>query len=82
MDARPSDAIALAVRTEAVIAIKQKVLEQAKVTLVSISSEQQEELGILDPDVNKPSGDFNNIDKEQWEEILAEMDPDDFKYKM
>ena len=82
IDARPSDAIALAVRTKAVIAVKEKVLEQAKVTLVSIDAEQQEELGIIDPVTNKPSGDFSNIEKEKWEEILAEMDPEDFKYKM
>ncbi len=82
IDARPSDAIALAVRTSAVIAVKEKVLEQAKVTLVSVDAEQQEELGIMDPEVNKPSGDFSNIDKEKWEEILAEMDAEDFKYKM
>ena len=82
IDARPSDAIALAVRTSAVIAVKEKVLEQAKVTLVSVDAEQQEELGIMDPETNKPSGDFSNIDKEKWEEILAEMDPEDFKYKM
>ena len=28
------------------------------------------------------SQNFANIDKEKWEQILAEMDPDDFKYKM
>ena len=56
IDARPSDAIALAVRTNAVITIKEKVLEQAKVTLVSVDAEQQEELGIIDPETNKPSG--------------------------
>lgn len=25
--------------------------------------------------------DFKNIDKEKWQELLAELDPDDFKYK-
>ncbi len=82
IDARPSDAIALAVRTSAVIAVKEKVLEQAKVTLVSVSPEEGEELGIIDPEITKPSGDFTNIDKEKWEEILSEMDEEDFKYKM
>ena len=82
IDARPSDAIALGVRTSAVIAVKQKVLEQAKVKLVSADPEEQEEFGIIDPETNKPAGDFNTIEKEKWEEILAEMDPEDFKYKM
>jgi hypothetical protein len=29
-----------------------------------------------------PSSDFQAIDKERWEEILSQLDPDDFKYKM
>ena len=73
LDARPSDAIALAVRTDAKIAVKETVLKQAQVTLVSVTAPDEE---------TKAAQDFTNIDKEQWEEILAEMDPEDFKYKM
>jgi hypothetical protein len=28
------------------------------------------------------SKDFQAIDKDKWEEILQQLDPDDFKYKM
>lgn len=76
LDARPSDAIALAVRTDAKIYVTAEVLKQAQVTLVSVSSPDDE------TQVGKEAKDFTNIDKEQWEEILAEMDPEDFKYKM
>lgn len=77
LDARPSDAIALAVRTDARISVKADVLKQAQVTLVSVSAPDEE-----GGEIGKTAKDFTNIDKEQWEEILAEMDPEDFKYKM
>lgn len=76
LDARPSDAIAIAVRTDAKIYVKEEVLQKAQVTLVSVSSPDEE------IEVVTKAKDFTNIDKEQWEEILAEMDPEDFKYKM
>jgi hypothetical protein len=31
---------------------------------------------------DEQSKDFRSIDKEKWEEILGQLDPDDFKYKM
>jgi len=84
IDARPSDAIALAVRTDAQIMVAEEVLEQAQVTLVSVgtSEDGEEEFEVLSGDDEPRSANFANIDKEKWEEILAEMDPDDFKYKM
>ena len=84
IDSRPSDAIALAVRTSAQIMVNRSVLDQAQVTLVSATTneEGEEEFGIVGSDSETPSTNFANIDKEKWEEILAEMDPDDFKYKM
>ena len=33
-------------------------------------------------DAEADAQNFANIDKEKWEQILSEMDPDDFKYKM
>ncbi|MCB0343475.1 MAG: bifunctional nuclease family protein [Bdellovibrionales bacterium] len=84
IDARPSDAIALAVRVKAPIMVKEEVLEQAQVTLVAVSAEENEAEGV---DV-EPSGgqtedkNFATIEKDRWADILAEMDPDDFKYKM
>ncbi len=83
IDARPSDAIALAVRTNAQIVVKPEVLEQAQVTLVAVNTEDgEEEYEIAGSDEDREKKNFANIDKEKWSEILAEMDPDDFKYKM
>ena len=84
IDARPSDAIALAVRTDAQIMVAEEVLEQAQVTLVSVgtSEDGEEEFEVVSGGDEARSANFANIDKEKWEEILAEMDPDDFKYKM
>jgi hypothetical protein len=32
-------------------------------------------------DAMSPFKDFKEIDKDKWNEILEELDPDDFKYK-
>ena len=65
IDARPSDAIAIALRTEAPIFVKDDVLSKSQ---KSNDSPQP----ILNPD-----------NKEQWSEILENLDPEDFsKYKM
>lgn len=91
IDARPSDAIALAVRTSSPIYVSASVLEKAKVTLVEVKTEEGEEEYEFrstseQEDSNteiKGSGkNFATIEKGQWAEILASMDPDDFKYKM
>lgn len=90
IDSRPSDAIAIALRAAAPIYVSQKVLEQAKITFAdqqkqqgkaSEASENEEESpeGEVPP---APGGDFSSIDKEKWNEILDDLDPDDFKYKM
>ena len=67
MDSRPSDAIAMALRSKTPIYVAKEVLEQSSVL-------QQTEEG-KDPD-------FANVSKEKWGEILDKMSPDDFKYKM
>ena len=86
-DSRPSDAIALALRSAAPIFVTQAVLDQAKVTFQSSppegdpvppSSDSQE----VEAGSPPQAGDFTNIDKEKWIEILNNLDPDDFKYKM
>ena len=82
IDSRPSDAIALAVRTNAQITVREAVLAQAKVTLVAVDPEETEEFELKPDEQESESQNFANIDKEKWEQILAEMDPDDFKYKM
>src|SRR5207244_9374992 len=67
IDSRPSDAIALALRTKSPIYVAKAVLEASSVL-------QQTEEG------NEP--DFANVSKEKWAEILEKMSPEDFKYKM
>ena len=96
LDARPSDAIALGIRTSAIINVSAHVLEQAKVTLVPVENPE----GVVEAGEGAEGldGEFaqeyemiseegielenlSNIDEEKWEEILEDMDPDDFKYK-
>ena len=85
IDSRPSDAIALAVRMACPIVVAAQVLEQAQVTLVAVNptgNEDEVEFRPVDESGEATSTNFANIEKEKWAEILAEMDPDDFKYKM
>ncbi len=89
LDARPSDAIAMALRASAPIFVAQQVLDQAKVAFASqgdalsqpsrpAEGESAEEGG----EGESSSSDFQAVDKAKWEEILSQLDPDDFKYKM
>lgn len=82
IDARPSDAIALAVRVGASITVDHGVLDQAQVTLVAVDPEEMEEVDVETMDEESGKQNFANIEQAKWEEILEEMDPDDFKYKM
>ena len=87
IDSRPSDAIAIALRAAAPIYVTQRVLEQAKITFAE-QQKQQNKGGENEGDTVEgdnpptPGGDFSSIDKEKWNEILDNLDPDDFKYKM
>lgn len=83
LDSRPSDAIALALRASAPIFVAQQVLDQAKITFSS-ETQPSEDAASADSQNNpeSKSQDFKNIDKDKWNEILNELDPDDFKYKM
>ncbi len=67
IDSRPSDAIALALRTKSPIYVAKAVLEVSSIL-------QQAEEG--------KETDFMSVAKEKWAEILENMSPDDFKYKM
>jgi len=69
IDSRPSDAIALALRTKSPIYVAKEVLEASSIL-------QQSEEG-KEPNVANVS----NVSKEKWAEILEKMTPDDFKYK-
>ena len=66
IDSRPSDAIALALRTKSPIYVAKAVLEASSIL-------QQAEEG------SEP--DFSHVSKEKWAEILEKMSPEDFKYK-
>ena len=68
IDSRPSDAIALALRTKSPIYVAKAVLEASSML-------QQNE------DAELPVENVSNVSKEKWAEILEKMGPDDFKYK-
>lgn len=91
LDARPSDAIALALRASAPIYVAQSVLAQAKVAfggvdpLAAMEVEEPQDAGEeqeAEGEEVDPSKDFTSVDKDKWEELLTDLDPDDFKYKM
>lgn len=67
LDARPSDAIAVALRTEASIFINEKVFEKARF-VVKIENNQVE----ITPRASAKS----------WQELLEHLNPESFKYKM
>ena len=69
IDSRPSDAIALALRTKSPIFVAKAVLEASSML------QQNEESG------ERPVEDVSNVSKEKWAEILEKMAPEDFKYK-
>lgn len=93
-DCRPSDAIALALRASAPIFVTDQVLDHAKTTFSGtpmppgvaepeIPTEENAEGGTDHTEPPQEAGqDFNSIDKDKWKDILSELDPDDFKYKM
>lgn len=67
IDARPSDAISLALRAKCPIYVHKSVLEASSVL-------QQTEEG--------KDQDLSNVSRDKWAEILEKMSPEDFKYKM
>lgn len=90
IDSRPSDAIAMALRASAPIYVAQKVLEQAKIVFSqqapSDASSQDQEIvegGEDDEEgTTRIQKNLRTVDREQWAEILKNLDPDDFKYEM
>jgi bifunctional DNase/RNase len=67
VDARPSDAISLALRTKSPIYVAKAVLEASSVLQQVDDSKEQ---------------DLSNVSRDKWADILEKMSPDDFKYKM
>jgi len=72
LDARPSDAISLALRTGTPIYVADGVLKATEASRVS-----QEE-----PVVLEGERDLSDVSPDEWVDILKNLDPDDFKYKM
>jgi hypothetical protein len=72
IDSRPSDAIALALRTKSPIYVAKAVLEASSIL-------QQPEEGAEPPAAGVAN--VSNVAKEKWSEILEKMSPEDFKYK-
>jgi len=70
IDSRPSDAIALALRTKSPIYVAKAVVEASSILQ---QAEEGKEGGVAN---------VSNISKEKWAEILEKMSPEDFKYKM
>jgi hypothetical protein len=67
IDARPSDAISLALRTKSPIYVAKEVLEASSVVQQTDDGKEQ---------------DLSSVSRDKWAEILEKMSPDDFKYKM
>lgn len=67
IDARPSDAISLALRTKSPIYVAKEVLEASSVVQQGDDANDQ---------------DLSSVSRDKWAEILEKMSPDDFKYKM
>jgi len=76
LDCRPSDGLALAVRSSAPVFVAEDVLAEAQVTISEALIESVED------SEQESEENFANIDKDRWAQILSSMDPDDFKYKM
>jgi uncharacterized protein len=68
IDSRPSDAIALALRTKSPIYVAKAVLEASSM----LQQSEEAEGGVEN---------VSNVSKEKWAEILEKMSPEDFKYK-
>ncbi|HKN00209.1 MAG TPA: bifunctional nuclease family protein [Candidatus Binataceae bacterium] len=71
IDSRPSDAIALALRTKSPIYVAKQVL------LDSSEPQELQNDGAATSDQNLAS-----VSRDKWSEILERMSPEDFKYKM
>lgn len=89
LDARPSDAISLALRMGCPIFVSRDVIAASgNKEEEEVSADEEAEAGLEgddhDEDDDKVEGtlDLSEIDREEWNEILQNLDPNDFKYKM
>ncbi|MGH7812549.1 MAG: bifunctional nuclease family protein [Candidatus Binataceae bacterium] len=70
IDSRPSDAIAIALRTKSPIYVAKKVLEASSELHESGAESQGSDQNLA------------GVSRDKWAEILERMAPEDFKYKM
>jgi bifunctional DNase/RNase len=86
IDARPSDAIALALRTKSPILCESQVLEQAHlIQRPAAASQAEESAEKAQTDSNAPAGPrpLMATDTRSWQQILEDLKPEDFgKYEM
>lgn len=88
MDCRPSDAMAISLRASAPIYVAQAVLDQAKVSFSQQEGSSGEEGGNSSDESQEGDkegekrDEFITTSREKWSDLLAKLDPDDFKYKM
>jgi bifunctional DNase/RNase len=78
VDARPSDAIALALRTGAPIFVARAVVEAVAAAAERAGAERS----APGPEPAGDTPDLSEVAPEEWGRILEKLDPDDFKYKM
>lgn len=74
IDSRPSDAIALALRTDATIFVEEKVLEEAK-SIEFAEPEPKDAEGGFEGQAERPSAGEDPEDVKKW---LEDLKPDDF----
>lgn len=74
LDARPSDAISLALRTGCPIFVSRDV--------IAASSSKDDAPEDDETPAAESTLDLSDVDREEWNEILENLDPNDFKYKM
>ncbi len=84
LDCRPSDALAIALRTNALIYVNNQVIEDAKKDsaiekLKSVSMKQMVEGEESEEDTKIQ--DLQYVDKSKWADILKQLNIEDFKYK-
>ncbi len=92
VDSRPSDALAIALRTEAPVFVHDRVLDKVQVDEGEIEAGGEgippdgagEEVVPVGEPVRPGTslGDAGEMDEEQMREMLENLDPDDFKYRM
>lgn len=80
LECRPSDAISLALKAGCPIFVAEELLQAVS------AGDQAEDLAAMAPAPSNSewpdSPDLSEVAPDEWERILEDLDPDDFKYKM